>query len=145
MKTLEARVDEKWILNPETGCHEWTANKNNRGYGIIWFNGKMRLAHRVRYFLQYGEIPDNVVIRHKCDNPSCCNPNHLEQGTHKDNMEDMVSRKRQASGSNNGRTKITPEIVLKIRESSKTQDELAKEFGISQSQVGRIKRGIHWK
>lgn len=54
-------------------------------------------------------------------------------------MEDMVSRKRQASGSNNGRTKITPEIVLKIRESSKTQDELAKEFGISQSQVGRIK------
>lgn len=145
MKTLETRINEKWKLNSITGCHEWIANKTKRGYGLIWNEGKMMLAHRVRYSLTYGEIPPNTEIRHKCDNPSCCNPLHLEKGSHKENMKDMVSRSRQAKGIHNGRSKITIDIVNKIRKSEKTQDEIAKEFGISQSQIGRIRRGVHWQ
>lgn len=57
-------------------------------------------AHRASYRLFIGSIPDGLMIRHRCDNPSCVNPKHLEPGTHQDNMDDMALRSpgRAASG-----------------------------------------------
>lgn len=76
-------------------CWEWTGAKAF-GYGIMStkHNHAPAKANRVSWFLHFGTIPEGMVIRHKCDNPTCVNPNHLEIGTQKDNVRDTVTRGR---------------------------------------------------
>jgi hypothetical protein len=93
-KLLE-RLMSKIQLDHETGCWNWTGALS-RGYGILSykFNKAPYKAHRLSYQLNVGEIPEGLVIRHKCDNRKCCNPNHLIAGTQKDNVHDTVTRGR---------------------------------------------------
>jgi hypothetical protein len=68
----------------------------NKGYGVIYnpATKKHETIHRIIYENYYGEIPNNLVVRHKCDIPRCINPKHLELGTQSDNMMDSVRRGR---------------------------------------------------
>src|SRR5262245_2534708 len=79
-----------------TPCWEWTGAKHVFGYGQIggpeW--GTPLLAHRVAYAFAHGPIPKGKVVRHKCDNPGCVNPYHLELGTSRDNARDAWRRGR---------------------------------------------------
>lgn len=61
------------------GCHVWTKARNGKGYGVIWFEGKLHLAHRVAWRLEHGDWPPaGLVLDHfVCSRPSCCNPAHL--------------------------------------------------------------------
>jgi HNH endonuclease len=63
-------------------CIEWTGSRCPRGYGR--FNGV--LAHRTAYIEAYGEIPEGAVIHHRCENPSCVNPAHLEAMSKRDHQ-----------------------------------------------------------
>ena len=83
------RFEDKFIKK-ETGCWEWEASLNNKGYGWFRYNGHNQLAHRVSYQLYVGDIPKDKCILHKCNNPKCVNPDHLYVGTHKDNASDMI-------------------------------------------------------
>lgn len=80
------------------GCWVWPGEINNKGYGFlrIYRDGKTKkvLTHRLAYFLATGEDITNLVVRHDCDNPPCCNPSHLRPGTQADNMRDSIERKR---------------------------------------------------
>lgn len=87
-------------------CWEWKERVSEKGYGLFTVEGerdpdgtrnKYELrAHRVAKTLSMGEdIPPGLIVMHKaCDNPPCCNPDHLEIGTHDDNMLDMHLRRR---------------------------------------------------
>ena len=75
-------------------CWEWIAFKNKDGYGLFGYNGKNQKAHRVSWQLHNGPIPDGLCVLHKCDNPSCVNPNHLFLGTNADNIKDRVNKNR---------------------------------------------------
>lgn len=75
-------------------CWEWTAHRRSTGYGGFDVNGKTLLAHRVAYEHFYGEQLENLKCLHKCDNTLCVNPAHLWKGTQKDNVYDMVNKKR---------------------------------------------------
>src|SRR5690606_1992594 len=82
----------------ETGCIEWTAKLNKAGYGQIGFYnyGKMfgfRTAHRLAYYLHYGDFNRELFVCHTCDNPKCINPEHLFLGTAKDNSQDMWNKR----------------------------------------------------
>lgn len=92
--TLLERLLEKVIINEVTDCWEFTGGKNNIGYGMIRDEKKMRTAHRVSYEEHYSKIPNGMIVMHSCDNPICCNPQHLSLGTHKDNTRDMLSKGR---------------------------------------------------
>jgi hypothetical protein len=76
-------------------CDRWGFRNGPYKYGRLSLpGGKQILAHRLAYELAHGPIPPGHVIRHRCDNPPCCNPAHLLSGTHGDNVRDMFSRGR---------------------------------------------------
>lgn len=92
---VDVRFNDKYIIDEVTDCWEWQAAKNNIGYGMFrWEQGIMRTAHRVSYELFNGPIPYNMCVCHKCDNPSCVNPDHLWLGTIQDNHDDMIQKGR---------------------------------------------------
>ena len=89
-------LDVGWDVT-DSGCWEWRGTRAVAGYGRIsasMWGLRDRSTHRLSYELFYGPIPDGLLIRHKCDNPPCVNPDHLEPGTQQDNMDDMVARGR---------------------------------------------------
>lgn len=75
-------------------CWVWTGPKLNSGYGVMRVNHKAMGAHRYSYELNVGPLEPNKVICHKCDNPICVRPDHLFQGTHRDNILDMHAKGR---------------------------------------------------
>ncbi|AZS13030.1 hypothetical protein Ro45lw_42 [Escherichia phage Ro45lw] len=128
-----------------TGCVRFTGGLNSSGYGNLWVDGKTVGAHRVAYELANGPIPKGSVLRHTCDNRYCVNPEHLVLGTHRENMEDMTKRGRQARGSKISTCVLSEEDVRSIRSSDKSGVELAQIFGISPVTISRIKRRLTWQ
>lgn len=147
------------------GCWLWTAYRNARGYGVVGFNRKIHLAHRVCYSLKHGAIPPGLFVCHRCDNPPCVNPDHMFLGTQKDNMADCSSKGRINSkigdrlwakinpervprGENNQQAKLTTNKVLKIRElymsGNISQRQLAKDFGVSKGTIYYVVKGLVW-
>lgn len=111
-----------------TPCLTFTGGKLNGGHGLIWDNGKLSCAHRVAYEHKHGPIPKGMSVLHLCDNPACCNPNHLVLGTHKDNMHDSILKGR----SNGMRKNALPNLIDRIellRQAGKTPEDIAKETG----------------
>ena len=115
------------------GCWIWTAGCFKQGYGAFSLNGKAYYAHRVAYRLTQGSIPTSLQVCHTCDNPPCCNPDHLFLGTQLTNMQDMALKGRQRG------TKLNWEAVLQIRASDGLLKDAAKQFGISESYVSNIR------
>jgi hypothetical protein len=119
--------------------------KHRDGHVYICRDGKTKFLHRVVYEEKNGKIPEGMIIRHKCDNPSCINPDHLEVGTHKDNVTDRVERNRSAKGSNNGRAKLNDEKVREIRLSDLSISELSRIFNVDRKVIRDVKNFITWK
>lgn len=93
------------------GCWEWTAS-HIRGYGQFGLNYKMFKAHRVAYLIHHGQLDLNLLVCHTCDNPKCCNPAHLWQGTNGDNSADRDAKGRQAKGDRSG-ARLHPERLVR--------------------------------
>ena len=74
------------------GCWNWNGAKTYTGYGQLKIFGKSTRAHRAMYDMWHS--CSTLYLRHACDNPSCINPRHLIPGTHRENMQDKVARKR---------------------------------------------------
>lgn len=137
---LKVRLMAK-IRISESGCWEWTGQVRRDGYGLIWKDGKAVRAHREMYRLSHPEMLDDAVICHKCDNRGCVNPDHLFAGTRDDNNKDAMKKGRTASGPRSGLSKLTTEQARAIKEDPRSQTTIAKEYGICQSHVSRIKSG----
>lgn len=84
-------------VDPKTGCHIWTANRNSAGYGQMAVGkGRKAKPHRVAYELAHGPIPDGLSLDHLCRTPACCNPAHLEPVTISENLSRAVAARRTA-------------------------------------------------
>jgi hypothetical protein len=136
------------LIDKSGDCWVWKGSVNHANYGMYKFNGKFRLAHRLSYEIHIGSIPSGMLVCHKCDNPSCVNPDHLFLGTQKDNINDCVAKGRNAIGNKNWNTKLDEEKVLMIRGSdfSKlgSKAEMARSLGISQTALNYVLSGRNW-
>jgi len=100
-------------------------------------------SHRASYLIHKGQIPKGFFVLHRCDNPSCSNPDHLFLGNNKINMQDMARKNRTKI-----KTKLSQEQVNEIREFINlglTLVKIAKKFNVSDVAIHNIKRGITWK
>ena len=116
-------------------CWPWTGYARRSGRGIVTRGGRLYYVSRIVFYLTHGQWPEPECL-HECDNPACCNPAHLKEGTHARNMGDAAVRLRMAS-------KIGPVEVDEIRVMAGqfSQREIASFFGVSQSLVSRIQSG----
>lgn len=156
------RFMRKLRIDKETGCWIWTAAANKLGYGnfhLPELSGSSRTvikAHRAVWLIFRGPIPEGLGVCHHCDIPACCNPNHLFLGTHAENMRDAASKGRNGAqrqpeirnGERNPAAKLTPSQVDEIRDlyaaGGISQPQLARRFGVGQSQINRILLRQSW-
>lgn len=134
-------------FDPVSGCWEWMCGKISTGYGNIVIDGKVFLTHRVSYAYFVGPLNDKMLVCHKCDNPSCCNPDHLFLGSDLDNMADKVLKGRNPSGDRHPQAVINGATAIKIVEMLKagmTGRAIASTFGIKEGIVWNVKYGLAW-
>jgi len=150
-------------VNKTDICWVWTGCRNKKGYGSFYCKKKIA-SHRYSYIIHNGNIPNGLLVRHTCDNPSCVNPAHLILGTNQDNVNDKMKRGRHncgrgishgfvlhpeivPKGENHGRSKLTEDDIHQIRilyEFNYTLKELGKLYGVSFANISRIIRREAW-
>lgn len=160
-RALAERFWEK--VRKTNGCWLWNGSVDRWGYGQIIVGladlppvyaartrAIVQRAHRVAWFLSCGRWPSQSLL-HTCDTPRCVNPVHLYEGTNRDNMRDKLVRKRQRIGDIRGELhpshKLQQNQVAEIRALHATggsYSTLAKRYGVSDSQIGRIVTGRGW-
>lgn len=137
--------------NPKNGCWEFQGSKTEKGYGQVRFRKSKEQAHRAAYMIYKGEIPKGLYVLHRCDNPPCCNPEHLFLGDQFVNMQDMIRKGRlyDRTGSKNGCSKLTEDDIREIRRlkaEGVKQVRLAERFGVSTVAISLIvlrKKWVH--
>lgn len=141
-------------------CWPWTGISDPDGYGVTRMNRRKYRAHRATWELANGPIPAGMLVCHRCDNPSCCNPAHLFLGAHNDNMVDRDTKGRQPQGERHylrrdparacrgerhPRAKLSDadarELLSRLTGRYGEQTELAAEYGVSVSLVRKMARG----
>lgn len=129
-------------------CWHWVRGKDKDGYGIFWLNNTNIRAHRLAFILANGQIPKNMFVCHRCDNPSCVNPAHLFAGSSRDNINDMMAKGRTLKGENSNGAKLKEDQVTEIKGIYSTgkvsSRQMAKRFGVSKNTILRIVNGDTW-
>jgi hypothetical protein len=147
---------------PYTGCRN--GNGGDDGYGLVRVGKKRMVAHRVAWTLEHGALPsqpfntcDKLLVLHRCDNPPCCNPEHLFVGTHKDNAQDKISKGRAyvqprkerpppRTGPTRARRKLSDDQVRTIRAlSAMGPTKLGATFGVNAGTIWNLLNGRSYK
>jgi len=136
-----ARVDQSGGAD---ACWPWTGGRFKRrgGYGRVTLNKKDAYSHRVAFALANLRTPSQCVL-HKCDNPPCCNPSHLFEGTQADNVADCVAKGRTARGDKSG-ARLHPESVARGSKAGMTKHPESRHWGDrngSRTHPERLPRG----
>ncbi len=141
--TIQERFDAKWTPEPNSGCWLWTGATLNSGYGTFRLNGQLVTAHRASFILNGGT--PSVDICHSCDTRLCVNPAHLFAGTRLENIADSIRKGRFPRGERMGLSKLKDAQIVEIRASRQSQRFLARQYGVSQQAIQKIKTNQTWR
>jgi hypothetical protein len=134
-----AKIDK----NGPNGCWEWQGYcYKDRGY--TKFNGKTRQVYRVAWELLGLPVPPGLWCLHHCDNGKCVNPDHLFWGTPKDNMLDMVRKRR----NHPPQVKLHESDIPAIRTAvaaGQSQSSVGRAYGMTQQTISCIAKRKIWK
>jgi hypothetical protein len=140
-----AKGDECWtfqgrLSNKGYATFDWRAPWEDRSRG--------HPASRMMWLILNGRIPDDLEVCHSCDNPACCNPEHLWLGTHKENMEDMSKKGRGGKAGRKGSAhhgaKLREADVLAIRTATASISDLARQYAVTEENIHRILKRKTW-
>lgn len=142
-----ARVDK----NGPNGCWIWLGCRDKWGYGDMSVRSKHIQSHRFAWKLLRGD-PGKLDCLHKCDNPPCCNPDHIYLGTDADNIRDMHARGRALVGERSPKAKLTEAAVRAIRREyngstrgkPSNAAELAARYGVRRGTIVQVAKGTLW-
>ena len=130
-------------------CWIWNDKLLSTDYGVFYISGTSYLAHRMSYALFIDAIPKELFVCHKCDNPSCVNPDHLWLGTQADNMADAAKKGRMPRGEKSTNSKLTEKQITELLNLYATgnysQEQIAKMFSISRTVVSNLLHNKTWK
>lgn len=136
------RVEATEMTPTPNGCMEWPKARDPHGYGRVggYQTKHIMFAHRAALELKLGRpIREGKWALHTCDNPPCCNPDHLYEGTQKKNVEDATKRDRVAFGERHWKSVLTESDVRSIRARYKrgeaTQVRMAAEYGVHKNTI----------
>lgn len=139
----------------DTPCWVWTAGCFTNGYGQFRAGTRKVRAHRAAYEIVFGPILNGAILRHRCDVPRCCRPDHVLPGTHQENAQDRVDRGRSSTlpppvmaGESNPAARLTKAQAIEIRVllgDGCTREELAATYGVSPSTVRAIEENRIWR
>lgn len=73
-------------VEKSNNCWVWVGGIKRDGYGTFYWKGKQYASHRIAYQIMIGDIPEGLELDHLCRNRKCCNPEHLEAVTHRENI-----------------------------------------------------------
>ena len=142
-KPITFYIDENKCFICTSHARDWD------GYPLLFRRGKTIRISRFIYEECYGLIPNNHIVRHKCDNPNCISPEHLVIGTYQQNSDDMVSRNRSAKGIKNASAKLTESDVLSIRKEYKKDvirmKDLSEKYGVSITVISNVIKNKSWR
>jgi hypothetical protein len=149
-------VERFWSKVDRSGgpdaCWPWVGRRNKHGYGAfdLWKGGRVHVqAHRAAFFLHYGAYPEPCGL-HRCDNPPCCNPAHIWEGTTADNTRDCIAkgRARKALGERASRSKLTEPDVRDIRRRYAAGERcisIARDYPVGDTAIQEIVARRNWK
>jgi hypothetical protein len=134
----------------ENDCFNCVSHPINRdGYPVVGKNKKRWLMNRFIFTEMFGPIPDDMVVRHSCDNARCINPEHLLLGTVQDNNNDMLLRDRYTKGSAMWNAILTENDVFAIKvlidKGKLTNRKISEIFSVHERIISDIKKNRKWK
>ncbi len=128
-------------------CWLWLKGTTSAGYGVMGIGSRTYLVTRILWLHWYGSDPRDLLVCHSCDNPPCCNPNHLFRGDYSSNMHDMHDKGRHWVGGNGApNTALNEEMIPEIRAviDATSVAQAARHYGISESTARNIKYRRTW-
>ncbi len=132
--SLADRLERNSMPEPNSGCVLWLGSCMPFGHGRMRWGKSLYLTHRLAWMAHRGPIPVNTMVCHKCDVPSCINPDHLFLGDNAANIQDMWDKRRRIP-------KLTAEQVRSIHIDTRMHKTIAADYGISRVAVTLIKGG----
>ena len=150
---IEARFWSMVQRGPSEACWDWQASRAPSGYGRFKIASfEARHSNRVAWTIANRREPGDLIIRHTCDRPQCCNPAHLLIGTPLDNARDKVERGRCGTsdqrGVKNGAARLTLEQIGEIVASFRRGEQnmtIATRYPVGHALVSRIRTGRSWQ
>jgi hypothetical protein len=145
-RTFASRFAAKVGPSLPNGCTEWQGARLPRGYGQVATAGvgTQELAHRAIFAFERGPIPTGAVVMHECDNPRCVNSAHLRLGTHADNTQDMVAKRRHSWRNGQPWQKLSARdarTVRRLRAMEMPQQRIANLMGVSRPLISLLLAG----
>lgn len=144
---LKAAEPRFWSRVTKTDdCWLWGGWLNDQGYGRIHCGGRQIPVHRYSFLLHGGTMEGFDCICHRCDVPSCVNPDHLFAGDRNANNLDKMLKGRcnSPTGEKHGRAKLTLDQVVAIKLDRRKRKDIAAEYGLSIHTVDKIRSGRRW-